>query len=197
MARWLALAVGASAIALPVGVGLLLARRAPGDASPELRPGDDDEEVMEPVSAPAPNIRRMLRNRSRLGGRLDPRLEAFLDWWDRSGPFLITVGLDGGLRSDPALQEDLWKRKKSNARYLWQTPHGRGGAVDLWVYKAGTLQPAFDTKDPATLAKYEAIGAAGKAHGLVWGGDWTTLRDYPHLEVPDWQRLPFPPRFAA
>lgn len=152
---------------------------------------------MEPVPVSAPAIRRMLRNRARLGGRLDPRLEAFLDWWESSGPFQITVGVDGGLRTDAALQEQLWKDKKSNARTLRQTPHGRGGAVDLWAYKPGTLRPAFDTKDPETLARYHEIGAAGKAHGLVWGGDWTTLRDYPHLEVPDWESLPYPPRFAA
>jgi len=28
---------------------------------------------------------------------------------------------------------------------------------------------------------WQQLGAAAKAQGLVWGGDWT-FRDYPHLQ---------------
>lgn len=195
-ARWLTIALGAGVVALPaIAAGLVLSRSSsssPGDASPELRPGDDAQEDVEAAPAGV----QMVRNRARLGGSVDERLDAFLDWWDSFGPFLVTVGLNGGLRTDAALQEQLWREGKTHARYLPDTPHGRGGAVDLWVYKLGTLVPTFDTSDPDTLHRYGVIGMLGKAHGLVWGGDWTSLRDLPHLEVPDWRDLPFPPRFA-
>jgi len=33
--------------------------------------------------------------------------------------------------------------------------------------------------------EYAGPGALGEALGLVWGGSWTTLKDYPHLELPE------------
>ncbi len=32
--------------------------------------------------------------------------------------------------------------------------------------------------------EYLPIGPLATKHGLVWGGNWTTLKDYPHLELP-------------
>lgn len=34
---------------------------------------------------------------------------------------------------------------------------------------------------------FEALGVAVKRQGLNWGGDWTTLRDYPHVELHPWK----------
>ena len=30
---------------------------------------------------------------------------------------------------------------------------------------------------------YAPLGPLAKRYGLSWGGDWKTLRDYPHLEL--------------
>jgi len=32
--------------------------------------------------------------------------------------------------------------------------------------------------------EYEPVGALAVARGLVWGGAWTRLKDYPHIEIP-------------
>ena len=32
-------------------------------------------------------------------------------------------------------------------------------------------------------AEYAPVGMFAKARGLVWGGDWAHLKDYPHLEL--------------
>lgn len=32
--------------------------------------------------------------------------------------------------------------------------------------------------------QYAPLGVLARKHGLVWGGSWTTLKDYPHLELP-------------
>ena len=32
--------------------------------------------------------------------------------------------------------------------------------------------------------EYEPYGALAESEGLVWGGHWTTLKDYPHVELP-------------
>lgn len=190
MARWglILLGVGAGA----GGVALALTSGGGSGSSP----------VADPTVA-ALSIR--VRNRKRLNGTLDPRLMAFLDWWDAHGPFMVTVGVDGGWRADEAKQASLYAQGRTapgsivtNAKTLADTPHGRRGAVDLWPYKpesvaAGTFVPDFDVERPETLARYRAMGEAGKRMGLVWGGDFKTLRDLPHFEVPDWRSLPYPP----
>lgn len=145
-----------------------------------------------------------VRNRKRLNGVLDSRLMAFLDWWDAHGPFMVTVGVDGGIRADEAKQAALYAQGRTapgnivtNAATLALSAHGRRGGLDLWVYKPetvtdGTFVPDFDTDNPATLARYRAMGEAGKRLGLTWGGDFK-MRDFPHFEVPDWKSLPYPP----
>ena len=52
---------------------------------------------------------------------------------------------------------------------------GLGRAIDC-VFDGET---PFDPHAP-----WNAFGALGKAVGLVWGGDFTTLRDLDHLELP-------------
>ena len=56
---------------------------------------------------------------------------------------------------------------------------------------------AVDTQTPAALAVdivstskgwndmgfFQALGRIGKKHGLYWGGDWTSFRDYAHLQA--------------
>lgn len=32
-------------------------------------------------------------------------------------------------------------------------------------------------------APWQIAGKIGKSLGLVWGGDWTTIKDYPHFEL--------------
>lgn len=34
------------------------------------------------------------------------------------------------------------------------------------------------------IQAWAAYGACAKALGLVWGGDWTSLKDKPHVELP-------------
>jgi len=31
--------------------------------------------------------------------------------------------------------------------------------------------------------EYETLGMIGKKEGLVWGGNWDTFKDYPHLQL--------------
>ncbi|HYV49767.1 MAG TPA: M15 family metallopeptidase [Myxococcaceae bacterium] len=86
----------------------------------------------------------------------------------------------------------------TNAKTLGGPPAWPQGAVDLWPYKpesveAGAFEPDFDVDSPETLARYQAMGEAGKRMGLIWGGDFKKLKDFPHFEVPDWRGLPYPP----
>ena len=53
--------------------------------------------------------------------------------------------------------------------------HNYGWAVDVCEYRNG--KPYWKSKH------WNEIGAIGKKHGLVWGGDWTRLVDKPHLQL--------------
>lgn len=54
---------------------------------------------------------------------------------------------------------------------------GFGHAVDCAFLVDGA--PSWAEDQPWTL-----YGEMARTSGLVWGGDWSTLRDRPHLELP-------------
>lgn len=54
---------------------------------------------------------------------------------------------------------------------------GYGHAVDL-AFLDAQGRPSWDEAHP-----WGVFGALAKYHGATWGGDWTSFRDLPHLEV--------------
>lgn len=127
-------------------------------------------------------------HRERADG-VDDRLQAFLDLWAANGGFDLVVLPKGGLRTDEAEQEALFKAGTSKAPTLGETPHGHAGAVDVAPYIDGEVP--WDRWD-----LFQQIGEMGKSVGLKWGGDFSSLKDGPHLEVPDWRELPMPGGYA-
>ena len=61
-------------------------------------------------------------------------------------------------------------RVKSNHNY---TP---ARAIDVAVVTQGKVS--------WLPSDYAPLGELAKRYDLVWGGQWTSLRDYPHLELP-------------
>jgi peptidoglycan L-alanyl-D-glutamate endopeptidase CwlK len=59
--------------------------------------------------------------------------------------------------------------------------HNWGVAFDL-VFDGNNWKPgiqwSWDNKWP-----WKKLGELGKSKGLEWGGDWTTLRDWPHFQM--------------
>lgn len=72
---------------------------------------------------------------------------------------------------------------------------GRPGKQVTWILSAsnhGTFPgQAVDvisaSKGWADMKFFDALGAAVKAQGLNWGGDWRKARDYPHVELTAWK----------
>ena len=54
---------------------------------------------------------------------------------------------------------------------------GFGHAVD-YAFLDAAGRPSWDLVHP-----WGVLGALGKYYGLKWGGDWHSLKDYPHLEL--------------
>ncbi|MEV5118021.1 M15 family metallopeptidase [Stenotrophomonas indicatrix] len=59
--------------------------------------------------------------------------------------------------------------------------HNYGLALDSAVFINGT--PSWDLDNPHVLAGYMRFGELSEIVGLNWGGRWTSLRDYPHVEL--------------
>ncbi len=62
----------------------------------------------------------------------------------------------------------------------WQSCHQYGLAVDSAVFKDGKLQ--WDLGDGWVNRGYMLYGQLAKEAGLQWGGDWQSIKDYPHVE---------------
>jgi len=73
------------------------------------------------------------------------------------------------------------ERKVTNARG-GESPHNFGEAVDVYPLEGGKVGIP-----PVSDSRWQAIGNSGKAVGLKWGGDFKTLKDYPHWELPNWR----------
>jgi peptidoglycan L-alanyl-D-glutamate endopeptidase CwlK len=63
----------------------------------------------------------------------------------------------------------------------FQSQHQYGLAADLAPLKDGRI--SISERDPWTMEAYRMMGQAAAAEGLVWGGNWTNLRDFGHVEA--------------
>lgn len=185
--------VVAAAGALAAGaLGWLALRTAPNAS--ELPAVDFPAPPPAAVARQLPDgLHRWVYHRERAAG-VDERLLALLDWWEDYGPFAIVVPEHGGLRARRE-QTDLFARGVSYAATLGDSAHGHAGGLDLAPFSRGV--DGLFAPDYSDTAGFNAIGEAAQALGLEWGGAWTgTLRDYPHVQVPDWRSLPVTERVS-
>lgn len=67
-------------------------------------------------------------------------------------------------------------------------PDGFGHAVDVtFLQDDGTPLVLTDDKPTWNEKRYPfaLLGAMAKSQGCVWGGDWQSIHDLPHVELPD------------
>lgn len=75
----------------------------------------------------------------------------------------------------------------AGASQTMKSRHLTGHAVDLGAMVSGTVRwdwPLYDK-----VAKAMKAAAAELKIPLEWGGDWTTLKDGPHFQLP-WKEYP-------
>lgn len=61
--------------------------------------------------------------------------------------------------------------------------HNFGEAADLAPLAADGEAIWWNAPD----GYWEAMGAIAQAHGLVWGGIFKTIKDFPHIETATWR----------
>lgn len=69
----------------------------------------------------------------------------------------------------------------------YSSQHQWGIAIDFYLDM--DVDGDGSKKDDAfnnSTGLFERVGAIAKSIGLGWGGDWTSIKDRPHLYLPDW-----------
>ena len=143
----------------------------------------------------------------------DYRLQAFWNGYAATpGAVPVTIPpreLSDGTLLAPTNRDDadqlvLFKRGVTKARFARDSGHGRWpvGANDFAVIRAVKRNRKGELYVSATWGADEApelyarVGAAAKSWGLKWGGDFKSLYDPAHIEVPDWEHLALAPGVA-
>lgn len=127
-----------------------------------------------------------------------PKLQACAVYVAAHCDFWVGVPLNGGTRTDPALQAQIAAEGNSNASSLDDTPHGCGCGLDLAVYSFADHDyhwpggPSGDGGIPDLAAKYEQIADLVEEFGMVSGRNFTLpdgSHDTGHAELPDWRAV--------
>jgi LAS superfamily LD-carboxypeptidase LdcB len=94
----------------------------------------------------------------------------------------IVIKVISGLRTIEE-QEALYARGRTTpglkVTMARRSLHNTGLAFDILIFK----EDRAVSEDPA----YQTVGALGKNIGLLWGGDWSPIKDEPHFQTPDAQ----------
>lgn len=79
------------------------------------------------------------------------------------------------------VQEELYKKGRTKVRFSFhnvQLPDGTPNAC-----AADIIDARFGWSDTADTRQFwDALGTEAKNLGLVWGGDWTSIPDYAHVQ---------------
>lgn len=127
-----------------------------------------------PPLAPPPNIHA--------GSGVDERTQALMDMMEELGHPIVPVSK----KRTAAQQAELYARGRTTKGDIVteksgkpgdESKHQTGDAIDFAFIKNG--QPSFDESHP-----WDLLGLAAKTVGFEWGGDWTTLVDRPHVQMP-------------
>lgn len=104
----------------------------------------------------------------------------------------IYVQISSGFRSN---EEQAWIYGKGRPTYVWNgkkygtvgsivsnakpgtSVHNYGLAIDYFLVSDDGLNSLWTVNE-----KWKRVGAIAKSMGFEWGGDWTSFRDYPHLQ---------------
>lgn len=102
----------------------------------------------------------------------------------------LKIGIAETLRTE-AEQDALYAKGRTGPGRIvtnakgssYSSMHQWGIAFD--VYRADG-KGAYENGD----GFFEKVGKLGEESGLLWGGNWRSIRDLPHFQLPDWGDTP-------
>lgn len=189
------IAVPILTVSLMVAITLVFSRQlelAPLRADPLAKEGEanlrlNQEKLLPPPALPpslfinteVPNLESADRDWNRLDHAFAQIIYRLFAQMARRG---YPMALLEGYRS-PERQELLASKGPTVTRARAnQSKHQFGLAVDLAPMRDGRL--VISERDPWAFAAYQALGEEAEKLGLTWGGRWTRLADYGHVESP-------------
>lgn len=132
-----------------------------------------------------------MRDITQLHPTLQTKIDQLISECKKQG---ISIGIGECLRT-VAEQDALYAQGRTkpgnivtNAKgSTYSSMHIWGVAFDFYL----TMDVDGDgkTSDDAfnnSTGLFNKVGKIGKSIGLEWGGDWTSIKDYPHFQLPDW-----------
>jgi len=79
------------------------------------------------------------------------------------------------------VQADLVARGHSKVRFSFHNAQKKNGTPN--AYAVDIIDSRWAWSDAAEANGFwQALGKAGKAEGLYWGGDWRSFKDWAHLQ---------------
>ncbi len=128
---------------------------------------------------------------------LDPCLKALCgQWLDACAGSGLRVGISQTYRSKEEQDADYAKGRTAPGRIITnamggQSPHNctdadgnpASRAFDFYIYDTDSNALDWDPTDH----DWQLAISIGKELGLVSGGDFHSIKDYPHFELPDWK----------
>lgn len=88
-------------------------------------------------------------------------------------------------------QNDLYARGRSKKGQI--VTNAKGGESPHNFLPAQAFDVGFKNKDGSlswSLSLFKSFSEIMLRHDptLVWGGNWNTIKDFPHFETPDWRK---------
>jgi hypothetical protein len=107
----------------------------------------------------------------------DPKLQLFAKSFQEAHPEAHV----SEAHRDQAAQEAAFAKGNSKARF-GQSPHNLFPSKAIDFFRLTLAGANYDGP-----WYRDTLGPAARAAGLVWGGDFRSLRDCPHVELPNWR----------
>jgi hypothetical protein len=79
-----------------------------------------------------------------------------------------------------AVQAQLKREGKTKVSFSFHNAQKPNGTPNAWA--VDVVDERWAWNEPDCHKFFRALGATGKAEGLVWGGDWESFRDWAHLQ---------------
>lgn len=70
-----------------------------------------------------------------------------------------------------------------------ESAHNYGAAFDVCFIGIDPYLHQYEVEHGVPDPLWSRLGEVGVKVGLEWGGSWTTLKDRPHFERPNWKSL--------
>ena len=128
-----------------------------------------------------------MRDIKQLHPKLQSKIRTFLEKCENAG---LKVGISECLRTT-AEQDALYAQGRTKPGKIVTNAKGSNyGSMHQWGVAFDFYRNDGKGSYNTSGKFFEKVGSIGKSVGLEWGGDWKSIKDMPHFQLPDWGSTP-------